>query len=122
MSRFPPSMPEQTLCKRHQREALEEEKRQWMQQRAEAQRAEALAAAERAGTAGGCRVGPGESPGVPESRSAGGVCSLEGGVVGRTGRPGTEHPLDSDVPDEELNEMNVFLERVRDDLEESDLS
>ena len=40
MSRFPPSMPEQTLCKQHQRAALAAEQRRWMLERAAALAAE----------------------------------------------------------------------------------
>lgn len=64
MSRFPPSMPEQTLCKQHQRAALAAEQRRWMLERAAALAAEEAEAKRRGGGAQARGVGRGTGGGA----------------------------------------------------------
>ena len=135
MSRFPPSMPEQTLCKQHQRAALAAEQRRWMLERAAALAAEEAEAKRRGG--GGAGEGRGEGdggggavsrssdvlrePSAPEEASAGRTAGGEGaGAETGVGGLAPDHPLPDPDLDMELLEMNSFLERVETDLCRSD--
>ena len=115
-------MPEQTLCKQHQRAALAAEQRRWMLERAAALAAEEAEAKRRGGGGAVSRSSDVlREPSAPEEASAGRTAGGEGaGAETGVGGVAPDHPLPDPDLDMELLEMNSFLERVETDLCRSD--